>query len=136
TFSTLLTKSKPGGALVLLGGLKSNPVGMPLPRKTAPVSRLVTMRSRSFTSLMAAPGLPGGSVHTSVTRNGTSWPSADKPSTQVWRWPVARVLVGLWSKNRRGQVLGSAFVSAAGRLLVRLTNPQPWILTALVTPRS
>ena len=42
------------------------------------VSRLVTIRSRSLTSLTLAIGLPGGSVQTSVMRRGWLWAVGDR----------------------------------------------------------
>ena len=59
--------------------------------------RFVTMRSRLLTSLMAAAGLPGGSVHASVTRNGCVCPLVETVTINVWLSPVASALVGFWS---------------------------------------
>ncbi|OQB89450.1 MAG: hypothetical protein BWX84_02410 [Verrucomicrobia bacterium ADurb.Bin118] len=44
---------------------------MSLPKNTSPVSRFVTTKLRSFTNFTPAAGLPGGSVQTSVMRNGS-----------------------------------------------------------------
>src|SRR5437899_1767687 len=101
--------------------------------KTPPVSRFVTTRSRSFTSLRPAAGLPGGSVQTRVTRNGWDCPLVESERMRVWLWPVARAFVGFWSKKRIEHPLGLKLESAAGMLFGRLIRPQPCELVGLRT---
>src|SRR5208283_4317257 len=125
----LSTMSRLGGLLVSQGWLKALPGGMSLPKKTSPVTRLVTTRSRLLTSLRLAAGLPGGSVQTSVMRSGTLAAAGERETKRVWLWPVARASAGFWSKTCIGAAVWMKELERpTGRLLVRLINPQPWEL--------
>src|SRR5258707_71295 len=72
TFSTLVINSRFGKLLVAQGSLKSFPPRISFPKKSSLVWRLVPIRSRLFTNLTLAAGLPGGSVHPSVKRKGSA----------------------------------------------------------------
>src|ERR1017187_634561 len=110
---------------------------MSLPKKTFPEFKLVTMRSRLLTSLRLAAGLPGGSVQTSVTRNGWLVVADDRETKRVWLWPVARASAGLSSKTCMGAAAWTKELERpTGRLLVRLIKPHPWELVGLLTWRT
>src|SRR5712671_1477198 len=116
-----------GGRLVSQGELKSLFPWMSLPRNTSPVSRLVTTRSRLFTNFTPTAGLPGGSVQTSVARNGKAWAAVLNEKNRVCRSPVASALVAPWS-NTYIEDLAALFRldSTPGRLLGKLIRPHPW----------
>src|SRR5690348_6292963 len=128
-FSTLLTASIFGGRFVFQARLKSLPAIISLPKKTSPVSMLVTTRSRSLTSLIPTTGSPGGSVQARVTRRG--WPAAAEATwkKRVCLLPVESALVGLWS-NRYIELDELApvvrFDSTPGNELGSWIWPQPW----------
>src|ERR1035441_7451009 len=106
---------------------------MSLPKKTSPVRRLVTMRSRLLTSLRLAAGFPGGSVHTSVIRRGRLLAAGERETKRVWHCPVARASAGSWSKTCLGAARAKEFEKPTGKVLVRLISPQPWELVGLVS---
>ena len=120
--------------------VKSEPAGISLPTNTRPSSRLVTIRSKSFTSLTPTAGLPGGSVQTSVNRNGKRRDAVEFRLTfQVWLSPVASALVGSWSQNIRPPLFVielPCVPSVSGRLLVIFGNPHPCKLIEFRTCKS
>src|ERR1035437_2022767 len=127
--STLFTTSRFGGVLVSQGWVKPLAREMSLPKKTLPEPRLVMTRFRLLTSLRLAAGLAGGSVQTSVKRNGRLVAAGASETKRVWLWPVARASAGLWSNTCMGAAAPTKELERpTGRLLVRLTKPQPWEL--------
>src|SRR5579859_3691018 len=82
--------------------LKLAPAGMSLPQKISPVSRLVTIKSRSLTSLTPASGFAAGSVQTKVARSGRLRAVEETEMTRVRCSPVASASDGLCSNHNIG----------------------------------
>ena len=96
---------------------------------TSPVSRFVTTKSRLFTSLIAAAGLPAGSVQASVTCSGkySAKLLVSRLMMYVWLSPVASALAGLWSTKKIAPLVTAPelVLPPNGREFTKLGMPQP-----------